>query len=320
MIRTGYGVIVGRFQVHELHQGHIDLIQTVLSQHARVLLFLGVSKVLNSYKHPLDFLTRKAMIEARFGGSSYAGLSILPLEDMAEDAAWVAELDHKIRIFAPMANVTLYGGRESFAPIYEQHQGKFGKVITLANIGSFSGTESRESAAGNVIASPEFRAGVIYASRNRYPAGIPYADVALFDPNRERVLLCRRKIETGCRFPGGRFDPQKDASLQATATRKLWEKTRYTSTSKLICLDTPAIKDWRYAGDVNSIVTAFFLGTNFTGTGMPGDDVDGLEWIDFDRLPQVKMVPEHRSLRDFLVRYLRRQIGRSTAISELPLV
>ena len=37
------GVLVGRFQVHKLHQAHLDLIRYVIERHDRVLIFLGTS-------------------------------------------------------------------------------------------------------------------------------------------------------------------------------------------------------------------------------------------------------------------------------------
>ena len=64
---TQHGVIIGRFQTPELHSEHIKLIQYVLDRHEKVLLFLGVSLTLGNKKHPMDFITRKYMIEEQFG-------------------------------------------------------------------------------------------------------------------------------------------------------------------------------------------------------------------------------------------------------------
>ena len=56
------GVIVGRFQVPELHEGHHKLIAHVLSQHPQILILLGVTPVLGSKRNPLDYITRERMI------------------------------------------------------------------------------------------------------------------------------------------------------------------------------------------------------------------------------------------------------------------
>jgi nicotinamide mononucleotide adenylyltransferase len=42
---TDCGIIIGRFMIHELHSMHIDLIQTVLDKHDRVIVFLGVAPI-----------------------------------------------------------------------------------------------------------------------------------------------------------------------------------------------------------------------------------------------------------------------------------
>jgi nicotinamide mononucleotide adenylyltransferase len=57
------GVIVGRFQTHYLHEGHLDLISHVLENHSQVIIMLGISRKQNSKRNPLDFATRKLMIE-----------------------------------------------------------------------------------------------------------------------------------------------------------------------------------------------------------------------------------------------------------------
>ena len=44
---TDVAVIVGRFQVNELHDAHIDLITSVTQKHDRVLVFLGNSIIRN---------------------------------------------------------------------------------------------------------------------------------------------------------------------------------------------------------------------------------------------------------------------------------
>ena len=73
-----HGVVIGRFQTPELHSEHIKLIQYVLDRHEKVILFLGVSPTLANKKHPMDFITRKYMIEEQFGISK---LIIMPLSD-----------------------------------------------------------------------------------------------------------------------------------------------------------------------------------------------------------------------------------------------
>ncbi len=63
---TDVAVIVGRFQVNELHEAHIDLITSVLNKHDRVLLFLGNSTIRNTLNNPLDYRARRTMIADKF--------------------------------------------------------------------------------------------------------------------------------------------------------------------------------------------------------------------------------------------------------------
>ena len=57
------GVVVARFQVAELHEGHKQLINTVLHYHKKVIVFLGMSKKSSDKSSPLDFANRRAMIK-----------------------------------------------------------------------------------------------------------------------------------------------------------------------------------------------------------------------------------------------------------------
>lgn len=82
-IKTDVGVIVGRFMTHLLTEGHKDLIQTVLDRHERVIVFLGVSPVKNTTKQPLDFRSRKYMLE-----QEYPKLEVFPIHDNRSDETW----------------------------------------------------------------------------------------------------------------------------------------------------------------------------------------------------------------------------------------
>ena len=77
---TDVGVIIGRFQTPNLHTEHIKLIEFVMSKHDKVIIFLGVSPTLGNKKHPMDFLTRKLMLEEEFKLDQRIA-AILPLKD-----------------------------------------------------------------------------------------------------------------------------------------------------------------------------------------------------------------------------------------------
>ncbi len=108
------GIVIGRFQVPELHDEHKKLIQRVIDSHPRVFVFLGLSPCKCTYNNPLDFGTRKAMIEGEF-----PNVEVFYIEDMALDEKWSEELDKQIRRhLGPSQKAVLYGSRDSFLPHY----------------------------------------------------------------------------------------------------------------------------------------------------------------------------------------------------------
>jgi bifunctional NMN adenylyltransferase/nudix hydrolase len=160
---TSLGVIVGRFQVPELHKGHLELINFVMRRNAQCLILLGVNPLSASENDPLDYVMREKMLKTYF-----PSLTVVPLVDMAHDNdLWSKTVDNIVSVFAQYKKVTLYGGRDSFIPYYN---GKY-KVHELANFATTSGTDVRKKTANTIVNSPEFRAGVIYATLNMKKGG-----------------------------------------------------------------------------------------------------------------------------------------------------
>jgi len=89
------GCCVARFQVHELHEGHHHVIKQVVQNHKKTIIFLGVPKFGGFKKNPLDFDTRKKMIQ-----SIYPEVVILPIQDNHDNKRWVSELERRIREIA----------------------------------------------------------------------------------------------------------------------------------------------------------------------------------------------------------------------------
>src|SRR5262250_1312393 len=163
---TDIGVLVGRFQVPELHQAHKELIEKIAGWHKKFLIVLGCSPTLVVRHNPLDFQARKLMINAH-----YPELPVVPLMDHPDDHEWSKELDRRIREVFPVGTVTLYGGRDSFIPYYS---GQFPcREIEPSTYVAASGTLERRNASLEVRSSADWRAGVVYAAYNRYPQVIP---------------------------------------------------------------------------------------------------------------------------------------------------
>jgi len=83
-------------------------------------MFLGITTAIGTRKNPLDFITRKVMIENKFGKSISI---VLPLPDVKNDGIWSYRIDQKISEVFGHDEATLYGSRDSFIPFYAgKHQ------------------------------------------------------------------------------------------------------------------------------------------------------------------------------------------------------
>lgn len=265
-----FGIIVGRFQVHELHDGHMELIRAVRGLHNRVVIFLGVSPVLASQRNPLDFVTRKRMIQAAF-----PDVTVLQMPDMASDAAWSKELDKRIKEIVGSGTATLYGGRDSFVPVYTGNYKPLELPLTIKK----SGEEVRAEISGQVMASSDFRAGVIYATTNQYPKVITTVDIAVLSQT-DKLLLARKENEKLWRFVGGHADPRY-TTFEEDAIREVMEETGLAVES-LNYVGSAYIADWRYGKEVDKIKTIFYIGRNYSGVAQAKDDIQEVCWFAAD--------------------------------------
>ena len=289
---TQHGVIIGRFQTPELHSEHIKLIQYVLDRHEKVILFLGVSPTLANKKHPMDFITRKYMIEEQFGISK---LTIMPLSDNKSNEIWSKQLDSKIKEVFPLGSVTIYGSRDSFIPYY------FGvnKTLELQPDVFVSATDIREVASKKVISSSEFRAGIIYSVYNQFPIVYSTVDVAIIKD--DEILLGQKLGETQWRFIGG-FVDTTDESDEAAAKRETLEETGLeVADLEYVC--SMQVEDWRYRGIKDrSIMTRFFKAKYIFGCPTPQDDINALKWFKLTPELENMFVEEHKKLFKKLIK------------------
>lgn len=281
------GVIVGRFQVHELHEAHKEMIEEVISRHEKVIIFLGVASVPSTKRNPLDFRSRKVMIEEEYGND----IIILPVNDKKSDKFWSQQLDIKIREVEPFGTIVLYGSRDSFIPHYS---GKF-KTIELVPSTMISATEIRNAVSKKVERDKNFRAGVIYSTYNSYHIVHPTIDVAIMNEDNTKVLLGRKKSETEFRFIGG-FVDNNDESYEITVKRETKEETGLEIDDiKYIC--STKVNDWRYSSiKERSIMTTFFKAKKIFGSPKPNDDIVETKWVNIIDLKSEKIVGEHEKL------------------------
>lgn len=281
------GVIVGRFQVHELHESHCTVIETVLSRHKKAIVCLGVSPTLVTKRNPLDFVSRKEMLLAK-----YPNLTVIALPDVRSDEDWSTVLDARIREISPVGSVMLYGSRANFI---DRYTGGF-PAEELEQHVFMAGTEVRAGISSRVQSSADFRAGVIYAAYNQYPKVFPTVDVAVI--KNDAVLLARKPGETLLRFIGGFTDPT-DANYEAAARREVKEEVG-VEIEKPEYVGSAQIDDWRYGAEEDKIITLLFTARYRSGSIEPQDDIAEARLVRLRDFTPDMLVQEHRILYKML--------------------
>lgn len=290
--KADIGVIIGRFQINRLHDAHRALIDSVLEKHNKVIIFLGVSKSIGTRRNPLDFASRKVMIEESYQDKISA---ILPLTDMKDDLLWSKQVDEKIREVFSIGSVVLYGSRDSFIPYYH---GRF-DTCELEAAEKVSATDVRKEVSNKVEKSEQFRAGVIYSAYSTFPHVYPTVDVAIVKEDSGQVLLGRKPYEEKFRFIGG-FTDVEDENYEVAARREAIEETGLEIGTPQY-LGSARVDDWRYRSNKDrGIITLFFKAPYMYGTPKANDDIQEVKWFDIEELTENNLVGEHVKLLKFL--------------------
>ena len=298
--KDGVGVIVGRFQVMDLHEGHSDLIETVSELHDKVLVVIGLSPIKATGNNPMDFVTREKMIAEK-----YPEVTVVYIQDVQCNDIWSKRLDDIVKTHScPGSKAIAYGSRDSFIRHYK------GRMETKEFVQSsvVSGTALRKTLTNKIKSSSDFRHGVIWATGNRYPVAFPTVDVAIMNDDETKVLLGRKEHETEFRFVGGFVDPSAEfgkGALETNVRREVYEETHLEITMPEY-IGSFFVDDWRYRSEIDKVMTVFFKAKKVSGREQPDDDIEELKWFPINLIGDRKqimkeIVEEHKPLMQALL-------------------
>ena len=283
------GVIVGRFQIDDLHEGHYDLIKSVYDVHDKTLIIIGLSPCKCTINNPLDFDTRRRMLMAKFPKAK-----IGYIEDMYSDDEWSKQLDktiwHKVRT----NSVLLYGSRDSFIKYYS---GKYDAFVLEPRV-YISASKLREGIIMRSRDTADFRAGAIWAMGNQYANPLPTVDAAIISADRKRILLAKRDLEDKYRLFGG--FAESGETYEDTLIREVKEEAGI-DVIKYRPVRSFFIDDWRYKSEMKKITTFLYIIDEFSGVPKPDDDVDEVAWFDINVSLIDQVVPNHREMIEYLL-------------------
>jgi 8-oxo-dGTP pyrophosphatase MutT (NUDIX family) len=280
------GVIVGRFQVPELHAGHMHLIQEALNENDALLVLLGISRSLNS-ENILDVGLRRAVVanaltKTHAPGKVYWVGEIL---DESSDLDWSRKLDEHLYQSYRGHTFTLYGGENGFTTRYK---GRNPTKIVKNLAGDFSGTKIRANIYTENRKKEGFAAGVIHGAQ-LFNAPKMAVDFAVFHGFSGKVLMGKKYGETLWRLPGGMVDFNE--SLETAAKRELWEECSIADIEPTY-VGSFVVGDSRWPENERPL-TALFYGKHSWATPTAGDDLVIVNWVDhFDH----RISPTHQPL------------------------
>ena len=286
------GVVVGRFQIDDLHEGHYDLLKDVQDRHTNLVIIIGTSPCRCTVNNPLDLDTRRRMLMRAFPSAK-----IGYIEDCYSDEAWSEKLDTVISAkTSDDIDVVLYGSRDSFIPHYS---GKY-PVKALIQRRYISASEIRKQLSVRSRHTVDFRAGAIWYSLNQYPSALPTVDVAVLhlDKKEIRILLGKRNTEDKFRLIGGFVAPGE--TYEDAAYRELYEEASIKA-EDVTPMRSFFVDDWRYKSEQNKITTMLYVVSAYTGTPEPDDDIDELAWFTLDSRLLDRVVPNHLQMVDYLI-------------------
>lgn len=298
------GVIIGRFQSPILHDGHLTLINKVVSENEFLIVVLGdaPAKFTNVNPIPVSNLKESIIDQLKGIGIPYV---VTSQEDKREDKTWSVEIDNEINRLAEGTKVTLYGSRDSFIPYYK---GRFPTKYVDMEI-TYSSTQIRNEIKDKTKDhSYGFLSGIIYATQNKFPTAYPTVDVAILKPSQapedDIYLLLGKKpgVSTYC-FIGGFVDPT-DSCLEVAGGREVSEEVPGIDIHELSYVSSRLIDDWRYRRSNDRIMTTFFKTWILSGAPKKSEELEETKWFSIKHFDISILGKDHQILFNDLKRNL----------------
>ena len=301
--QTSLGVVIGRFQVPELHQGHRALIDYAAERHKRVLILVGCNNVRPTPENPYSFDIRQKMITAEYPNALIVALPDSPVGHKH----WSANVDKLVHRATSDETAVLYGGRQSFIPKYS---GVY-STVEIPEVPNCSGTDMRQSMSETAVVDTAWRLGYLAALKQQYPVTDPTVDVVIHTKDWRNILLGRRGNGALLRFPGG-FVEAHDDSCEAVAIRERAEEVLGVDVGDPRFIGTKRIKDPRYGQGTYGVMTTFFAMEYCGGDNIrAGDDMGVVDWYRVTPDLINEITPEHHDLFQMLLNYRDAEIARS---------
>jgi bifunctional NMN adenylyltransferase/nudix hydrolase len=297
------GVVIGRFQVPHLTDGHTYLLHTAGLMVDKLIILVGRSEA-QTKRNPLPYQIREEMI-AKYCKSVMPNKDcvILPLNDHPDDAKWAVQVNDIILRANGEGSTFVFGGRDSCLDTYVKNGG-LGHIINLQSPYSVTGTWVRENI--KHINSNDFRAGMIYKSQSEFPRAYPVVDVVIWRPSslygKEYLVARKPTDEAGkWRFIGGFVDPT-DSSYEGAVRREAREETGIEVDWIKYC-GSVRIDDWRYKKCEEKVISTVYSALFIFGDGHAKDDISETYWMALDQL-KCCINPVHKPILDLYEKQL----------------
>ncbi len=276
------GVVIGRFQIDELHEGHKYLIKSAMEKHPQVIIMVGVNPISRTRRNPLSFQERWSVLQTYLSSASVAhkaDVIIVPVYDMDSNQEWSRQVDNIIRMMLPGFKATIYCSNDELPKAYSgQHSITELEPWFINANNPISATCRRKEISLTSDDDVYFRRGIINAIENQLSYVKPAVDIVVVDGNRPTMFLVGRKYgESKWRFPGGMVDIA-DMDYEDAARRELYEETKIVA-GTLIYLGSFNVPDWRMRDKTTAVFSTLFL-TEYNSTiESASDDLVALKWV-----------------------------------------